>query len=72
VPPASPKPQSCTGAYALTAGSALIGKGVDIQATLGVLNPNGIQLNPVRDYFGNATPNGVLSGWNIGADGGHH
>ena len=61
-PPAGPKP--CPSPYQLS-GSNLKGKGVNV-TTL----PGTPPANPTVDYYGNAVPNAVLSGWNIGAYGG--
>ena len=63
-------PQSCPSNYQLTPGSPLIGVGVN-PATFATAN-GGSLTNPTRDYYGNTTPDGVGSGWNMGADGGHH
>jgi hypothetical protein len=58
-------PQTCSSPYELQTGSPLIGAGMDVGAQFGV-GVGG------RDFYGNAIPNGVGSGYNIGADGGHH
>jgi hypothetical protein len=54
---------NCPRGYRLQAGSSLIGVGLAITGvTLGVGS---------RDYFGNEIPNGVGTGFNVGADGGN-
>jgi hypothetical protein len=55
-------PQPCPSAYKLTTGSAMIGIGKDLSSTFTL---------PSRDYYGNSIPNGVGTGYNIGADGGN-
>lgn len=56
-------PGNCPVGYRLTAGSPLISTGLNITGvTLGV---------GTRDYYGNSVPNGVGTGYNIGADGGN-
>lgn len=61
-------PQPCPSAYVLQAGSPMIGTGLDLTS---LLNARGLPL-PTRDYYGNSVPNGVGTGYNIGADGAHH
>jgi hypothetical protein len=59
-------PQSCPTGYALSAGSPMIGVGLDLTASPYNLNVG------TRDYYGNAIPHTAGSGYNIGADGGAH
>lgn len=59
-------PQPCPAGYALNAGSPMIGVGLDLTQAPYNLNVGAV------DYYGTAIPNGVGSGFNIGADGAHH
>lgn len=57
-------PQPCPSGYKLSSGSAIIGAGLNVTSTHSVAVGT-------RDYYGNAVPNGVGSGYSIGADGGN-
>jgi hypothetical protein len=57
-------PQPCPSAYKLQGGSPMIGAGQNLNSTYGI-NPG------TRDYFRNSIPNGLGSGFNVGADGGN-
>jgi hypothetical protein len=58
--------QSCPAAYALSAGSPMIGVGLDLTAP-----PYNLSVG-MRDFYGNGIPHTVGSGYNIGADGATH
>jgi hypothetical protein len=55
----------CLSEYQLRAGSPMIGAGLDLNSLYG------IDVG-ARDYYGNAIPHGIGSGFNIGADGDAH
>jgi hypothetical protein len=59
-------PQPCPTGVELSPGSPAIGTGIDL-----TLSPYFFDVGTV-DYYGNTIPNGVGSGYNIGADGAHH
>lgn len=62
----NPAAPTCVTNYALQTGSSLIGSGLNLtQAS----DPMTV---PSTDYFGNAIPNGVGTGYNFGVDGAHH
>lgn len=63
---ASAGPQPCPSADQLQHGSPMIGTGLNITVAPYSLNIG------TRDYYGNAIPNGVGTGYNIGADGAAH
>jgi hypothetical protein len=66
--PVQPGSIPCPSAYELNnSGNTFIGTGTDITAA-----PYNKTLVFSFDYFTNAVPNGTGTGWNIGADGGHH
>lgn len=67
--PAGPQnqPSGCPAGMVLNSGSAMIGTGLDLTSGL---TAYGLPL-PTRDYYGNTVPNGVGTGFNIGADGGN-
>jgi hypothetical protein len=50
----------------LSHGAAAVGRGIDLTA-----KPYNLKIGS-RDYFGAAIPNGVGSGYNVGADGAAH
>ena len=56
-------PSSCPSGYQLLSGSPMIGTGLDLTQA-----PYGFNVG-TRDYFGNAIPHAVGTGYNIGADG---
>jgi hypothetical protein len=58
-------PQPCPRNYAVHADSAVVGAGLDLTKAPYGLNPG------KRDYYGNAIPHSVGSGYNIGAYGGN-
>jgi hypothetical protein len=58
-------PQPCPSAYVLQGGSPMIGTGLDLTA-----QPYQITVGS-KDYYGNSIPNGVGTGYNVGADGGN-
>jgi hypothetical protein len=57
--------QPCPGSYVLRLGSAMIGAGLNLTRA-----PYSLSVG-TRDYYGNAIPHGVGSGYNIGGDGGN-
>lgn len=57
-------PQPCPAAYVLQSGSPMIGAGLNLNSLYGIIVGT-------RDYYGNTIPNGVGSGFDIGADGGN-
>lgn len=62
-------PQPCPSGYALSTGSPMIGVGEDLTS---LLSARGLPALPSTDYYGTTIPNGVGTGYNIGADGAHH
>ena len=56
----------CLKNYELQTGSTLIGTGLELTQA-----PYSLTL-PTADYFMNAIPNGVGTGFNYGSDGAHH
>lgn len=58
-------PQPCPRNYVLQPGSAMIGAGLNLTQA-----PYSLSVG-TRDYYGNAIPHGVGSGYNIGSDGGN-
>jgi hypothetical protein len=58
-------PQSCLERFELRQGSPLIGTGIDLRSRYGIDVGS-------RDFFGNAIPHGLGTGFNVGADGGAH
>ena len=60
----STTPQPCPSIYALEASSTLIGTGLDLTQSPYDFNVGS------QDYFGNAIPHGVGTGFNVGAYGG--
>lgn len=60
-------PQPCPSGYVLNSGSAMIGTGLSLTSQLTTFG----LAAPTRDYYGNAVPNGVGTGYNLGADGGN-
>jgi Bacterial Ig domain len=59
-------PQPCPSVYDLTVDSPAVGVGLDLT------RPPYSQNIGSQDYYGNSIPNGVGTGYNIGADGAHH
>jgi hypothetical protein len=59
-------PQPCPSAYKLTIGSPMVGAGLNLTASAYNLSVG------TRDYYGNAIPHTLGTGYNIGADGGPH
>ncbi len=55
--------RNCPAAYKLLSGSPLIGTGLNLRKALGIA-PG------AHDYYGNSIPNGVGTGFNVGAYGG--
>jgi hypothetical protein len=64
--PGQPGAINCPSAYALTTGSSMIDTGVNLTGS-----PYNLTM-PTKDYFNNTIPNGVGTGYNVGADGAHH
>jgi hypothetical protein len=64
--PVNPGGIPCPINYQLQTGSTLIGTGLNVSST-----PYNLPI-PATDYFTNAIPNGVGTGFNYGADGAHH
>ena len=58
-------PQPCPSGYMLNPGSPMIGTGTNL------ISGYGLTL-PTKDYYQNVIPNGVGTGYNVGADGWHH
>ena len=61
--PAAP---TCVTNYKLQTGNTMIGAGINLTQS-----PYNLTL-PATDYFGATIPNGVGTGYNLGADGDHH
>ena len=55
------QPSGCPSGMKLQHGSPMVGVGLNMKTAFGITNPT-------RDYYGNSCPNGVGTGYNIGAD----
>lgn len=54
-----------SGSYVLQVGSPMIGVGINLTTQFSISQGS-------RDYVGNAIPNGIGTGYNVGSDGAHH